>query len=157
MSAAPPLSPLGLAALSYSQEFGMPVFPVLPRGKKPLIDGGFHGASTHPEQVAEWWDRWPDANIGFSPGSCGWLVTDLDSAEAEALAREVGLLDDVTLEVLTRRGRHLYFRLPRGVTIGNASLWEERGIDIRANNGYVLLPPSVHASGHVYSWRGELE
>lgn len=150
----PPLSPLGLAALTYSQEYGWPVFPVEPRGKKPLVDGGFHAAATHPEQIAAWWDRWPDANIGFCPGSFGLFVLDVDGPEGLAAARDAGALDVATLEVVTSRGMHRYYRLPAGVVVGNRSL---RKLDVRAHNGYVLLPPSVHASGHVYTWRGEIE
>ena len=153
----PPLSRLGLAALSYSQEYGMPVFPVIPRKKKPLTENGFHDASTHPEKICEWWDRWPNANIGFSPGSMGWVVLDIDNADAEEVARELGLLDTPTLEVVSHRGRHLYFALPKGVTLNNRSPWKNQGIDIRSASGYVLLPPSIHASGHEYAWRGSLE
>jgi hypothetical protein len=150
------LSSLGLAALSYSQEYGMPVFPLEPRGKKPMIDGGFRFASQHPEQVCAWWDRWPDANIGFSPGSCGWLVLDLDSPDAERFAHdELGLVS--SLAVVTSKGRHLYYALPEGITIGNGSPWKRYGIDVRGHNGYVLLPPSIHESGHVYRWEGELD
>jgi hypothetical protein len=148
------LSPLGLAAMVYAQHFGWAVFPIVPRGKQPLIDGGFHNASTHPEQIAEWWFAQPDANIGFCPGSFGFVVVDIDGPEGESRANDVGAFDVPTLECITSRGVHRYFRLPDAVTIGNRKLEQ---IDIRAHAGYVLLPPSVHASGHAYSWRGELE
>ena len=29
---------------------------------------------------------------------------------------------------------------------------DEKGIDVRADGGYVLAPPSIHPSGHVYTW-----
>lgn len=149
-----PLSPLGLAALTYSQEYGWPVFP-LSRDKKPLIDGGFHAASSHPEQVAAWWDRWPDANIGFCPGTFGFMVLDVDGPEGEQAAHEAGAFDVATLEVVTRRGGHRWFRLPAGITVGNGKRLPQ--CDVRAHAGYVILPPSVHASGHVYAWRGSIE
>lgn len=160
---------MGDAAMAISQEMGWPVFPVawpLPDGrcscgdphtekpnnigKHPLIAGGFHMASQHPEQIGEWWDRWPMANIGFSPGSVGLLVLDIDGPEGEAFAQTVGALDVPTLGVETSRGRHLYFRLPDGVTIGNS---HRADLDVRAHAGYVLLPPSLHRSGAVYAWK----
>lgn len=171
------LSRLGLAALSYSQEYGWPVFPLhdhlAGRGcsclsaqcervaKHPRIDTGFKGASTHPEQICDWWDRWPRANIGFSPGTMDLLVLDTDSDRGEAALGALGVLDIATLEVITRKGRHRYFRIPKGLTISNSSPWKRDGhqedIDVRAHGGFVILPPSVHESGHVYAWRGELE
>jgi putative DNA primase/helicase len=51
--------------------------------------------------------------------------------------------------VQTVRGRHLWFRHPGG-HIGNRKLADH--IDVRADAGYVLLPPSVHPSGRTYAW-----
>lgn len=155
MATVPRLSDLGIAALELAQEYGFRVFPVRPRGKKPLIaDGnGFHDATTHPEQIAAWWDAAPNANIGLYPGASQLIVLDVDGQEGEAAARAAGAFSEPTLEAITSRGVHRYFRLPRGVTVGNIARTE---LDIRAHNGYVLAPPSVHESGFVYQWRGDL-
>src|SRR5436190_657790 len=116
------LSSLGNAALTYSAEYGWPVFPVTPFGKTPLIKNGFYGESAHPEQIVGWWSRWPNANIGFRPGSFGLVVFDIDGPDGEAFAHHLGMLTTPTLECTTSRGRHLYFRLPAGVSIGNRKL-----------------------------------
>src|SRR3989449_7233650 len=55
--------------------------------------------------------------------------------------------------VLTSRGRHLWFKHPGG-SIGNVILAPH--LDVRADHGYVLLPPSVHSTGAVYRWVGHL-
>lgn len=63
-----------------------------------------------------------------------------------------GLLDPPTLQCLTGRadgGRHLYFRHP-GFHVGNRKLAPK--LDVRADDGYVVLPPSVHPNGVVYRW-----
>lgn len=150
-----PLSPLGMAALTLAVEYGAAVFPCEPRGKQPhatLAPDGFKGASSHPEQVAAWWDAAPSANIGLVPGSVQWLALDVDGPAGAATARAMGLDAVPTATVATSRGAHLYYTLPEGRVIGNVS-----GIsccDVRAHKGYVLAPPSVHPSGHVYCWRG---
>lgn len=122
--------------------------------KHPRTANGFHDASADPATVTAWWARWPEANIGFSPGRAGLLVIDVDGPRGEAAAQAMGLLAEPTLEVLTGRGRHLWFRHPGGV-IGNVDLGDE--LDVRADHGFVLLPPSVHATGRVYRWAGRVE
>lgn len=165
------LSATGAAALALAQETGFAVFPVYepvrdggcscPAGrtcaraaKHPRTPGGFHDATTHPERIVTWWDRWPAANIGLYPGASGCVVVDVDGPEGAAIARRAGAFDVETIEAVTRRGVHRYFRLPVGVTIGNQA---RRELDVRAHAGYVLAPPSVHASGFIYRWHGALD
>jgi hypothetical protein len=47
-------------------------------------------------------------------------------------------------------GRHLYFAHPGGLVRNKVGL--APGIDIRADGGYVVAPPSLHASGLRYVW-----
>lgn len=126
-------------------------------GKHPRTANGFHDASADPAVIRTWWARWPDANIGFQPGKGGLLVVDLDGPEGEQAAGALGLLAEPTLEVVTGRadgGRHRYYRHPGG-DISNVALAPR--LDVRADHGYVLLPPSVHPTGRVYRWRGKLD
>ena len=54
------------AALDYAAA-EMPVLPL--DGKKPRNHDGLTGASADVLKVAEWWRRWPDANVGIVTGS----------------------------------------------------------------------------------------
>jgi hypothetical protein len=56
-----------------------------------------------------------------------------------------------TVEVITRRGRHLYFKMPAR-DVRNSASKVASGIDVRGTGGYVLTPPSVHPSGRRYCW-----
>jgi len=163
---APDLSPLGRAAVAYAGQ-GWLVFPLRPRDKRPMANadydleadalGGFTLATRVPDVVAGWWRRWPDANIGCRPGPSGFVVLDLDGPDGEAAAQRLGLLAEPTLEVATGRedgGRHRWYRHPGG-HVGNASLAPK--LDVRADTGYVVLPPSVHPSGRPYRWLGKLD
>jgi hypothetical protein len=82
------------------------------------------------------------------------VVLDIDGPQGEATAESLGLLEEPTLEVITGRGRHRYYRHPGG-HIGNAPLGPK--LDVRADVGYVVLPPSIHYSGRTYQWNGKLE
>lgn len=157
-STARTLSPLTRSALKYAEN-GWHVFPLLPRGKFPLIKGGggFLAATTDLVIVGAWWKQQPHANIGLWPGQSGLVVIDLDGPEGEATARELGLLSEPTLECRTGRedgGRHLYFKRP-DFPVGNASIGKK--IDVRGDAGYVILPPSIHPSGRKYEWCGRID
>jgi bifunctional DNA primase/polymerase-like protein/primase-like protein len=142
-------------ALKYA-EHGWPVFPVQAKGKGPLTLSGFKDATTEAEQIRKWWATWPDANIGFVPGRANprLLSIDMDGPEGEAAAQHLGLLAEPTLSARTARGRHLYFAHPGG-TIDNTPLAPH--LDVRADAGYVVLPPSEHPSGKRYCWAGSHE
>jgi hypothetical protein len=134
------------AALQYAAH-GWPIFPVRPRGKEPLTENGFHDATTDQAQIRQWWADTPAANIGFPPGRAGLIVFDWDSREGQAKAVELGLYAVPTLVVRTARGEHIYTQHP-GWRIGNRKV--AGVLDVRADAGYVLLPPSVHPSGATY-------
>lgn len=169
MSAAPKLSGIGTIAERLAAE-GFRVFPChtptrqgcscglldCPNsGKHPRTANGFHAATNSVAQVREWWSRWPEANIGCVPGP-RHLVIDIDGPDGELTAQQLGLLSEPTLEVSSGRvdgGRHRWYHHPGG-TIGNAALGH--GVDVRADAGYVILPPSVHSSGRVYRWLGKV-
>ena len=70
--------PLPAAAVQFTQA-GVPVFPCVPGGKRPLVEHGFRDASSDPAQVGAWWRRWPAANIGVPTGrASGFVVVDVD-------------------------------------------------------------------------------
>lgn len=152
------VSALARAAVKYA-EHGWHVFPLLPRGKHPLLKngGGFTAATCSAEIVADWWHANPDANIGLWPGQSQLVVIDLDGPDGQANAQTLGLLSQPTLECRTGRadgGRHLYFKRPN-FPISNAAIGKK--IDVRCDAGYVILPPSVHPSGRRYEWLGRVE
>jgi hypothetical protein len=133
---------------------GMAVFPCIPQGKTPACSHGALDATTDIGAIDQWWIADPERNIGVATGAAsGIFVVDVDDAEAALgkLEAEHGALPP-TVEVITGRGRHLWFRLPADQEIRNSAGRVARGIDIRGEGGYVLTPPSVHPSGRRYTW-----
>jgi hypothetical protein len=58
-----------------------------------------------------------------------------------------------TMVCETGKGVHYYFTLSEGATIRNSAGKIAENVDVRGISGYVLIPPSVHPSGHRYIWR----
>src|SRR5262249_25659956 len=59
-----------------------------------------------------------------------------------------------TVESLTGdAGRHLFFRHPGGRVANAVGRGRAFGIDLRADDGYVVVPPSWHERGRRYCWR----
>jgi hypothetical protein len=124
-------------------------------GKHPHRNAphGFKDATTDTATITRWWTEDPTANIGTPTGA--WCaVVDIDPRHGgddvlDQLERTHSPLPH-TPEVLTGGGgRHLYFQPVAGLTNSSGKVGE--GIDIRANGGYVLLPPSSHISGRDYA------
>ncbi len=145
------------AALDYAAA-GMPVLPLA--GKVPRNRGGLTSASSDVLVVSEWWQRWPDANVGIVTGpASGYAVLDVDGPAGlrslAALERRHGTLK--TAQVLTGSGGwHYWFRAPDESVRNSAGVLGD-GLDVRGEGGYVVAPPSVHESGNVYRWTRDLE
>lgn len=130
--------------------------PEKQRGKHPRLGGWQQAATVDLEQVAAWWDEWPDAGIGIATGRASRVwVLDCDGDEALAWyrdrCREHGLVR--TIGARTGRGRHFWWRWPEvdGVSIRNAQ-GIAPGVDVRGDGGYVIAPPTRHRSGVRYEW-----
>ena len=140
---------------------GVPVFPCVPGEKRPLTRRGFHDATTDLDQVSEWWDRWPSANLAIPTGlASGIEVVDIDIGStgsgfpAFQRARREGLVHGWAALVRTPSGGlHVYF--PTGTSREQPS-WQapKTHIDFRGTGGYILAPPSQvrQPDGHLRSY-----
>jgi hypothetical protein len=145
------------AALDY-QGRKLPIFPLQPRGKEPACARGCLDATADIERIRGWWGQIKNLNIGMATGgSSGLFVVDVDAEDGRKSLAELeekhGKLP-ATVSVITGRdgcGEHLYFKL-NGHAVRNSAGLIGRGLDVRGDGGYVLLPPSVHPSGRVYVW-----
>jgi hypothetical protein len=130
------------------------VFPCAPGQKTPACAHGFKDATTDAITVNAWWRENPSYNLAIATGAISKVfVLDADGADAEVALAALGELPK-TVTVLTAKGRHRYFNLPPGLKIACSvrKLIPGVGIDIRADGGYVLAPPSAHPDGPAYKW-----
>jgi len=146
------------AAAAYAAQ-GWAVFPLAPRGKVPCIpraDGGrgVHDAATDPHAVRAWWKRYPDANVGLATGAVsGLVVLDVDGEVGRRTLEQLRERHGLAVTPTARTGGgglHLYFAHP-GHRVGN-SVRRLPGLDLRGDGGYVVAPPSIHATGNPYVW-----
>jgi hypothetical protein len=170
-----PYSP-GVAALSYAARRWavLPVHTPLPQGcscgqdcrssagKHPRTRHGLKEASRNPDRIWSWWRRWPEANVGIRTGRASELVVlDVDvrhggDASLEVLEATYDRLPQTLTAHSGGGGRHLYFQHPGGHIPNSAQLGGFSGLDVRADGGYIVAPPSLHQSGHRYAWEEPL-
>lgn len=124
-------------------------------GKHPLIKWKDLSVVTV-DTVKEWFTKWSSANIAVITGN-GLLVVDIDakSGGLESLAlleAKYGPLPKSVRVLTGGGGLHIYF-------IYNAMLHKIKsltgllkGVDIRADGGIIIAPPSNHISGKQYEW-----
>lgn len=141
-------------ATFYAQN-NIKTFPIKRQGKSPLCTKGFKDATTDKVVLQEWNKKFSDCNIGIPTGHINNIfVVDIDGEQGfESLNRlEViyGKLDAPTVK--TGKGKHLYFKMPENVELKCSTSKIADHIDIRANGGYVVAPPSIHENGHRYTW-----
>jgi hypothetical protein len=136
---------------------GWSIIPIRTGDKRPLVRWEeFQHRHPNEAEARGWLRQWPEAGIGVLTGPIsGLVVIDVDaghggSESLEKLEDEHGALP-TTVECRTGGGgRHLYFAHPGGLVRNKVGL--APGIDIRADGGYVVAPPSLHASGLRYVW-----
>jgi hypothetical protein len=122
-------------------------------GKHPRLKDFLKLATTDIEQIRRWWTWWPNSNIGLITGFL-FDALDIDyrhggHATLAALEREHGHLPP-TVRQWTGNGYHLLFEPVPGLKSGTDVLG--RGIDLRAEGGFIVGARSRHYSGKEYTW-----
>jgi hypothetical protein len=149
------------AALAYAEHLAWPVFPLAPKSKIPLFsrrDGGkgLLDATREAERIHRWWSNRRDANIGVATGTpSGFFVVDVDPRNGgdetlRELERQHEQLPQTVIGLTGGGGRHLLFKHVAGIRNSAGRLGA--GVDVRADGGYIVAPPSVHENGRLYEW-----
>jgi hypothetical protein len=116
------------------------------------VPHGVKDATTNRARLLAWWTRHPQANIGLATGRL-FDVLDVDGPAGERAIRQLaaahGLASSGPLVRTGGGGWHLYLA-PTG--LGNVHPRGLEHVDWRGRGGYVVAPPSRHASGHPYQW-----
>lgn len=127
-------------------------------GKHPSIRKWTERASTDLDRIHIWMRSYPETNWAVACGKeSGVFVVDIDPRHDgfQSIAdyqQTAGNLPPTLTALTGGGGRHLFFAYPDESTIGNRTSWLQ-GVDVKSDGGYVILAPSLHASGVRYDWQ----
>ena len=124
-------------------------------GKHPRVFWSTE-ATTDSVIITDWWKRWPQDNIGIATGPSGLAVIDLDGPEGattfNAIAPKERFIDLASRSGRSEGGYHLWFRVPKDISISSKTNGIGEKVDIKADGGYIVAPPSLHKTGNRYSF-----
>lgn len=124
-------------------------------GKHPITRNGLKDATRDPKIIKKWWTEFPKANIGCNLEKSQLLVLDLDRHpnKADGIKAFKSLKGENQLPLTPRsktggNGSHIFFQAINQKVKGRIT----EGVDVKADGGYVVLPPSSHESGKHYEF-----
>ncbi len=133
------------AALAYIDQ-GFKIFPL--NGKVPATKHGFKDATQTQLGVREIWGQSPTLNIGLVTQDFVVIDFDVKSGGKESKIKmwaEHGALPKTRVHKTGGGGQHWIYSNPYGIDVRNSTSFAGySGVDIRANGGYIVAPPSVH-------------
>lgn len=159
------------AALDYAAQ-GFPVFPCHTPingvcdcaaqdrcdspGKHPWTKNGLSDATTDELKIRRWWKERPIANVALAVPE-GYVVVDVDGQHGQARLEAESKRLPTTAVQSSGRGAHYVYRTRepirnRSKLIPDSAPGAHDGVDLRGPGGYIMVAPSLHASGRVYEW-----
>lgn len=136
------------------------IFPVKSHDKTPLVK--WADEATHDIfQIAEWWSKYPDANIGLATGRrSGVFALDVDAGHGgietlKAHTDKNGQLPKTPTSNTGGGGNHYLFQWDEKYNVRNSAGKLGAGLDTRGDGGYIVVPQSVHPNGNRYMWQIE--
>ena len=124
----------------------LPVFPCN-KDKKPIVKGGFYAATTDRQAILAAFANPGAKMIGMPTGqTTGTAVIDVDVKDGkrgdEWLQANAATLPQTRTHRTATGGLHLIFRYPAGYDVPSTVEHIAPGVDVRANGGYLVIPPT---------------
>ena len=141
--------------LNEYMDSGWSVLPVKPDEKRPYMTNWLQYTRTRPgkQLVNNWFNNLSGAGIGLVTGKIsGVVVLDIESWCPTPVEE---LLKKYPTNMVARSGGggvHLFYSYPQNVSKITNRVGIFEGADLRADGGFLVLPPTVHPSGNRYEW-----
>ena len=144
-----------LDAASAYLDMGFSVIPLRPQSKKPAIKWkGYQSRLPTRDEIENWKQQFPNANIAIITGEISNLIVlDIDGQQGVDSVIRLGGIPNNTPIVRTGSGWQAYFSYPDFPVRNSAH--KMPGLDLRAEGGYVVAPPSIHPNRRIYRWSRE--
>lgn len=132
-------------ALKYAS-LGLKVFPIREGLKTPATSNGFLAATTDESTIRAWWVENPNYNIAIRTGKeSGIFCLDIDSKNGKDGFQWLNAQGDIPatpIQITPSGGKHYIFKTPDFLVTSNSGKLAA-GIDIRGEQGYILVSPST--------------
>ena len=140
---------------------GWSVLPVRPEEKRPYMTNWLQYTKTRaPKAMVEsWFTNLTGAGVGVVTGRISnMVVLDVESSCPYPIE---DLLKKYPTQMIARSGGggfHLFYQYPTNQSRVSNRVRIFEGADLRADGGFIVLPPTMHPSGNRYEWvrRGPL-
>lgn len=141
-------------ALEYIDN-GWSILPVKPEEKRPFMTNWLQYTKTRAtkEMANNWFRNLSGAGVGAVTGRISNIVV-LD-VESYCPTPVEELLKRYPTQLISKTGSggyHLFYQFPTNVAkvANRVKIFE--GADLRADGGFIVLPPTVHPNGNRYEW-----
>jgi len=106
-------------------------------------------------EIKGYWEKDPDSNIALVCGEVsGTTVIDIDGETGlksmEAIGFGLDKLPPTPTSQTGGNGFHCFYKYNKGFSKNMINLLDK--VDLKSDSGYVVVPPSLHASGRRYVW-----
>lgn len=140
---------------------GWSILPVKPEEKRPYMTNWLQYTRTRaPKAVVEnWFNTLSRAGVGVVTGRISnMVVLDVESWCKTPIEE---ILKKYPTQMIARSGSggyHLFYQYPTNVAKVSNRVGLFEGADLRADGGFIVLPPTTHPNGNRYEWikRGPL-
>lgn len=147
-----------MSIMDYAVEYvdsGWSVLPVKPEEKRPYMTNWLQYTHTRAtkESVENWFSKLSGAGIGIVTGKVSNIVV-LD-VESYCNIPIDELLEKYPTQMVSKTGSggyHLFYQYPAGVSKISNRVGLFEGADLRADGGFIVLPPTRHPNGNCYEW-----
>ena len=137
-------------ALGYGQ-VGLRVIPIPLGIKGPIMRGWQLKASSDADTISDFFPEGFRQNVGIVLGG-GLVALDVDNLEElDRLIAKHGPMPRTPTQRTGSGKLHYLFRVSGGVGLKNRTGFLP-GLDLKSDNGQIVVEPSVHPNGNTYQW-----